>query len=253
MSPPPLPEIFQHEGDEDDDSEFIEEEWEVLEDEPPPPDVRKHKFNLRFDDQRLEANFAAVHNANLARMAIAGYLLCFCSALYILFVPETTFNKAATADGVQAWRSTFGFLPAVLLLIPRTRAFYFRHRETFITFIFCTTTLWELHVKHYMNCIDDVSFRKSIYLHGYTWIGVVILMFQLRFRMLFPLALACFAADATLLPAICTRFYPATSLLTCVGFDVLRVGLFVLGGPLLVVWWMEKRCRDIFLLRMREE
>ena len=253
VSPPPLPEALNHGVDDEDDDDFIEEEWEVFEEDEPRPEVACNRFTLQFKDQRIERSFAAIHNSNLARMDIAGYLLCMCSAIYILFVPHTAFNKAASFEGIQAWRSTFGFLPIVLLLNPRTRGFYFRHRETFITFIFCATLLWQLHVKHYIDCVTTETFTRALYLHGYSWLGVMVLMFQLRFKLALPLVLTCFVPDLTLVPAICSRFYPEQSLISCVGFDVLRIGFWVVAFPLCLSRWMEKRCRDIFLRRMHED
>ena len=62
-----------------------------------------------------------------------------------------------------------------------------------------------------------------------------------------PLALTCFAADLTVLPTICSTFYPDTPFAVCAGYDVVKMGLMVVAGPLVLARFMEMRSRHIFL------
>jgi hypothetical protein len=257
VAPPPLPGLEQSGIDsEDDDEEFIEEEVEInsrssgaisLADE----DIPRDRFTLQFHDPRLETAFAAWHNNNLTRMDMFGFLLCLCSAAFILFAPFTAFNKVAKATGVHALWSIPAVLPLLLFVTPRSRVFYTKHRELIIFYVFLFTTHWQLHVENYMNCVEPSMFTRALYLHGFSWLGVLSLMFQMRIKLLLPLTLTCFAVAFSLMPKICERYYPESSLMACVGYDLVRTGILVLVGPLTLIRWMEKHARNIFFARLQ--
>ncbi|KAL4541208.1 hypothetical protein Ndes2437B_g05589 [Nannochloris sp. 'desiccata'] len=257
VAPPPLPGLEgDNTEDDDDDDDFIEEEFEInsrssaavsLADE----DIPSDRFTLQFHDYRLETAFAAWHNNNLTRMDMFGFILCLGSAIYILFAPSTAFNKVAKATGVHAWWSIPAVLPLLLFTTCRSRLLYTKHREMILIYVFLFTTHWQMHVENYMNCVEPSIFTRSLYLHGFSWLGVLALMFQMRFKLLLPLTLACFAINFSLMPKICETYYPQTSLSVCVGFDLVRTGSLVLIGPLALVRWMEAHSRKFFFARLQ--
>jgi hypothetical protein len=255
VAPPPLPGLEQDGVETDDEDDFIEEEVEInirssaatsLANE----EIPRDRFTLQFHDHHLEKAFAAWHNNNLTRMDVFGLSLSLCSAIFMLFAPYSAFNKVSRATGVSAWWSVPAVLPLLLFTTPRSRAFYAKHREMIIIYVFAFVTHWQFHVENYMNCVEESTFTRALYLHGFSWLGVLILMFQMRFKLLLPLTLACFAVDFSLIPKICTTFYPETSLTACIGFDVVRMGFLVLIGPLTLAWWMEKHSRKFFFARL---
>ena len=247
VAPPPLPELASNSDDED----LYEEEWSLSVRSSSDATLIDHHpsdpLSLQFYDLGLEAAFTDWYNSTLTRMDFFGYMLCFCSALFILFAPRTAFNQASTQEGINYWRSMFAVLPSLLFLTPRTRNLYWRYREAIVMMVFASTTQWELHVRHYIGCVDAITFQKPLFFHGFSWLGVLILMFQMRFKLMLPLALTCFAADLTVLPTICSTFYPDTPFAVCAGYDVVKMGLMVVAGPLVLARFMEMRSRHIFL------
>jgi hypothetical protein len=254
VAPPPLPGLDQDGLETEDDDDFFEEDVEVrssgaisLADE----DIPRGRFTLQFHDPRLETAFAAWHNNNLTRMDVFGFILCLCSAVFILFAPYTAFNRVSKASNVHAWWSILAVLPLLLFSTSKSRIFYTKHRELILIYVFLCTTNWQLHVENYMDCVEPSMFKRALYLHGYSWLGVLVLMFQMRFKLLLPLTLGCFAVGFSLMPKICSRFYPETSLAACVGFDLVRMGILILIGPLTLVRWMEKHSRKFFFARLQ--
>jgi len=256
VAPPPLPSLEGDNTESDNDEDFIEEEVAinsfsssglVLAHE----DIPRDRITLQFNDHRLEAAFAAWHNNNLSKMDMFGFTFCLASAIFILFVPYTAFNKVAQATGVHVWWSIPAILPLLLFTTSRSGWFYTKHREMILMYVFLFTSHWQLHVENYMNSVEPSTFTRGVYLHGFSWLSVLILMFQMRFKLLLPLTLACFAVNFSLMPKICERYYPQTSISVCVGFDLLRMGLLVLIGPLALVRWMERHSRNVFFARLQ--
>lgn len=244
----------------DDDLDFlrsIEEEWDSTDSDTdtdiPAPDMSINKYLLNFKDPSLEAAFAALHNASLFKVDLLSFPLCLVFALCILFVPQTKFKMPALADGVQAWRCLVAFLPMVLLINPRLRAIYYRHREVLITYTYCTSTLWNLHVKNFMDCLDPVVYLHPLNMLGYPWLIIMILTLQLRFKLLLPLTLGCSAVVSSLLPRICSLFFSESVLTVCIGREAIKLTASVLAGPLLIVWWLERCSRRNFTRTIEEE
>lgn len=213
-------------------------------------EISNNNFTLQFKDHRIEAAFAAQYNTNLARMDLFGLLICSCGLLASMFDPMGKFNLDESAH-VQVWRASFFLLPALLLLLnERTRALYYAHRDCILIYYFTTTTLWYRHVRNYIDFVDAYTFKK-LFVDGFVWLGILILLFHARIQLLFPLVMACFACDCCLLPSICARYYSEMSFLQCAASTVLRVGFCVLAGPLATVWWRERRSRANFIKQIK--
>lgn len=261
VAPPPLPQL-RHPDDEGrdgdgDEEDLVEEEWELSgrgSGEHPPLRNPAHPLTLRFPAPDMEAAFAAWHNHTLTRMDAFGFAMCGCSLLFILFIPHTAWDRAFRVADISPWRGAVSLLPALLLASPRTRPFYARHREAIVAYIFACVLQWTLHVAHYMHCMEPAAFIRPLHLHGFSWVGVLALLFQVRWRLLAPLVLACFAADAgAMMPTICATFYPTTAPAACMGLDLVRVGLLAITVPLALARVMELRARELFLARLQRE
>jgi hypothetical protein len=256
VAPPPLPVLEEEHTESDDDEDFVEEEVAIngrsssgfrLADE----DILKDRFFLQFYDHQLETAFAAWHNSNLSRMDMFGFILCLGSAAFILFAPYTSFTKISQATGVHAWWSIPAVLPLLLFTTSQSRRFYTKHREMILIYVFLFTSHWHLHLENYMNCVESSTFTRGLYLHGFSWLGVLALMFQMRLKLLLPLTLACFAIDFSLMPKICEKYYPETPISVCVGSNLVRMGILLLCGPLIVVRFMENHSRKVFFARLQ--
>ena len=142
-------------------------------------------------------------------------------------------------------------LPLLLILFPRTRSFYSRYREYILACVFLSVVQWTVHTKHYMDSMPPAVFTRPLYVHGFSYIGVLALLYQVRFFILCPLVISCFLIDAvSMLPVICSEFYPGSSIWSCAAYDVVRVGVLVVALPLALVRVMEKRSRELFQVRL---
>ena len=253
MAPPPLPDLldFFDVPEQDDDSRILEDdddfdEWNAV-DQMPPSELISDKYTLEFNDLAAEAAFTALHNNALAKLDMGGFLICICSLVYIFYIPGTKFDKLERGEGVQKWRGFLFFLPLLLFLTERGRVIYCRYREMFVVYTIFMSAMWHIHVKHYMHCLRVDDYIHPAYMHGYLWLSVGIVLFQMRFRLLLPITIACFAVSAKLMPTICSTFYPERPGLFCVGYELSKVVVFVLVGPLTVARLLEKLCRKSFM------
>ena len=74
-------------------------------------------------------------------------------------------------------------------------------------------------------------------------------MFQARFALQVPMALAMGIIDcAWLLPGFCSKYHPESAD-ACVRHNWLRVALLLVAAPLAVICMMESHFRRLFLLR----
>lgn len=140
-------------------------------------------------------------------------------------------------------RSLISLAPVALLANRRTREFYVHNRQTLLAFTQLASAQWQLHVQHYMRTMEAATFTRPLYIHGFSWLGVVILLFQYRIRMAAPIAMLCFALDTTLIPQICRIFYQDMGMARCVAGDLARILPLVLLGPLAVAWAVERHAR----------
>ena len=208
-------------------------------------------WDLRFKDPAQEERFRRRHNLLLLQFDVLSYIFLVFCINFIMFYPGT-FHLASKLDRFSIALSTVCFLPAALLVTPRGRAVYGRHREPLLAFTFLAVTGWEVHVQHYMHLVDPVVFTRPLYMHGFSWLGTMLILFQLRHVVLAPLAAACFAADATLMPTICRHFYPDQDLGQCVAKDLVAKAALEVLGPLLVVGFFERHARMVFAARVRD-
>ena len=228
-----------------------EENEEILQSEP--PDLAYNSFTLEFKLAVVETAFAAEHDAASMKLDAFGYLWCFFAMSWALFWPNTRFNQPGLAMASSLWRFFICFPPVFLILNERTRSLYIRHREPILIYTLLTTMAWHRHVEHYVDILSTEEFMRPLYLHGYVWLAVIISLFQARIRVLMPLSLVCFIWDATLIPKLCSRFYPSTRPTVCISLETLWVGAFALVAPLMLVWVVEKRSRDNFKRRIQQE
>lgn len=281
VAPPPLPQVDvisedeedeedidpEEQEDEDNDEDsyvYIEENdvyrymqtmvWQMAHGTTPATPCR-NIFTLEFEDPRLETAFATENNNRMVHRDVFGYLVSLCVMASLLFAPQTKFSlPGATAhnESMQMWRWIVCYLPACFLFSKNMRPFYCRHREALLAFTYLTSASWALHVHHFLQLLEEASISRLIYMHGFIWLFLLILYFQMRFRLLLPLTFACFALDLAMLPKICRAFYPHSySPLSCIGAQMMKFGVISLIGPLLFVWWAEKRSREAFVMRMQ--
>lgn len=216
------------------------------------PSASYNSVTLEFTDPRVEAAFAAEQNASMACRDAVGYIFGFVVLVFVLFVPQTKFNQPAAAEGVQVWRWAICHLPFCLIISKRTRPLYCRHREALLAYTFITGLLWNYHVQHYLPFLSVTDFSRPLFVRGYIWVLTLILIFQVRIRLLVPLILSCFAVDSTLLPKICSVMYPDVAAGRCIAAEGLKVGLIAVAAPLMMIWFVERRSRENFLRAFRD-
>lgn len=141
-----------------------------------------------------------------------------------------------------------GFLPSLLLLRQKSRKVYCRLREPLIAFTFLSTLVCMIYFEHFIEALTERDFSRPMYLYGYSWLPVLILLFPLRIVVLVRLVLFCFALDLTLMPMICARngCDPET-FFACVKGNVLWLGALAIIMPLAGVWSVEKVARNVYL------
>lgn len=250
VSPPPVPalsESFHNESDDDSDNESLLN-WEAY-GQARTVQLTRDTYSMQFHNNNVEAAFTAMHNGALAKYDMCGCFICFCAILYILYVPGTKFHKLEGAEGVQLWRAFTFYLPMLFFITETGRKFYCLNREYLIIYIYFTNIMWNLHVKNYLDVLDPLDFSHAIYMRGCWWVGVPILLFRMRFRLLFPIVIASFAAAATLMPTICSKINPNGPILSCVGYELCKVAAVVVLPPLMVVRGLENSCRKSFMGR----
>ena len=235
----------------------FEDNCEINEDfEPDWIDMPKTAYNavfLTFKDPSIEAAFTEEHNASLIRWDVIGYFLAFFASFCLLLGPGTHFDQPGFITGLQLWRWLVCYLPFIILITPSTRSFYRRYREPLLAYNFITSTLWYIHVRNYTTFETPDSFSEFTYRHGFACVALVVLFFQVRCRVLAPSLLACFVADACILPTMCAGYFPHGSTVGCVALCAFKWSLVVLVTPLGLVWLLEKRRRDDFKRKLNKE
>ena len=249
----PIPPSVWNESDEEQEFGFPDDVWQ----DDPIDEVHTHEIAsnsvlLNFKDPSVEATFASWHNANLFKLDVISFPVCFLFALCILFAPPAKFQKAAMEQSIQSWRCILCFLPIFLLITARSRSLYYRHRELLITYTYFSATLWHVHVKNFMNCVSPSDFTHFLNMRGFHWFIIITMMLQIRFRLLLPLSIACFAVITSILPSMCATFFPKIPIDVCVSTEALKAALCVLVPPLFLLWTVERRLRWTFIRTVTE-
>ena len=196
-----------------------------------------NKLSLKFTDPQLETAYTTKRNVDLATRDAFGYFLAVTSML--------TLSLAAKGNSVPViWRWIVSQLPSCLLVSSRMRPLYYQHREALLVYTFLTTLCVHLRVQTY-NSLAVPSFFFPFF--PFLWLFLLISFFRIRFQFLLPLSLTCFIFDAPLLAKVCSGSENA-SLLSCTPTEFLKIASVVLGGPLLLAWFVEKKSREAFVL-----
>ena len=249
----PIPPSVWNESDEEQEFGFPDDVWqdEPIDEALHPPNATCNRFTLEFIDPCLEAAFTAAQNAAMTTRDAIGYIFGFVFLAFILFFPHTNFNQPGAAKDVQIWRWAICHLPLLFILSKRLRPLYIRNREAMLAFTLITGLLWNYYIQHYMAFLSASNFTRIIFMRGYVWLFTLVLIFQIRFRLVLPLAVVLFAIDATLIPKICSLMFPDATLGVCIMSETVKVGCIALASPLLLIWYGEKRSRENFYRRVQ--
>lgn len=177
-----------------------------------------------------------------------GYALCQLSVMYIMYMPGAAFQMDAKSGGSLAVRlhSQAALAPGVLLLHRRTRAWYIRHREWAVAFTFAAAAHWAMYHRHYADIMLAEDFKKWFFFWGYSWLGITLMLFQLRWCFQLPMALATYWADTRLLPGFCAQFAAGTPAAACMRLHIVRVVKLNVLVPLTIIYLSEARLRRLF-------
>ena len=194
-----------------------------------------NSLTLRFDNPQTEASFILI--------------------VYGTYWPNVSkFGNLGSVEGVQRWRVLICYLPMVLAFAAQIslqcRKFYIQNREKLIAYTYLTSLHWHMHTEHAMGSVPTEFFTRPIYVDGFSWLIITVLLFHLRFPLLLPLTIVSFAVYITLVPKICTKYYSEIPGLLCIGQKIAKIG-FCLSSALMLNWSAERRCRREFLRRLR--
>ena len=262
VAPPPIPQS-EHNSDDEDEEEEEEDnedsrinryvqtlEWQISHGMTP-ANYAHNKFTLEFDDPRLESAFTAENNAKLLGRDAFGYFLSLCMSVFIAFAPLKIKGSASYGSWREQWRWCMFYLPSSLLFNKNMLPIYCRHREALVAYSYLTAAFWTM--QNFAESLDEGNLARFTCMHGFVWLFLFMLNFQMRFRLLLPLAVACFVVDLAILPKVCSNFFPLANPTRCFAYQVVKFGGVALFAPLFFVWSSEKRSRENFLRRIRAQ
>ena len=245
--PPPLTEL-EASSEEEESEDELDNTLSTI-------DFSYNPFTLKFTNSELEEAFTASHNSNLFWIDTCSYFLTLLIVLYNVLSPSSIYYSLYFQEGIQMWRCYTPQLPFILAIAgifsPKFRSVYLRHREHLISFTHITALQWQLHKEHGIRSLPAAYITRPVFMNGFGWLAIAILLFRLRFQIVLPLAFICYIVDITLLPKICASIYPMIDPRTCIGVEILKNGFFVVVVPLFLVWCVEKRSRVAFLKRLQ--
>lgn len=176
-------------------------------------------------------------------------LIHMCTLALTPIGPSSWAHLATKVWSVCAVPGTLLAAPLLVMLLPRARPWYIRHREGVALYTFLVALAWVGAVRGWPHAAAPQHVSPSVLmLRGHLYLPFMAFALQGRLRRQAALLVVCLFLGLAQLPSLCAAAgCPAACVLSGGG----RVLLASCLAPLAFLWCMEQRTRHIFLQRLR--
>jgi len=201
-----------------------------------------------------EELFGRWYAQNMMRYDAVAMLMCIAFQTVLVFVPGATYGLFFRLSWVQWMIGYCHLIPLAMLASHTGRSFYRSHRDKVLQMHLLVILLYQhLVVENYRYVGPPLFLSCSNVAYSFIWIPFVVLIFQVRFRLLAPTIALFTAVNLFLLRSFCEECRsptPRTLYRRCIGRGASKVCIMVVAA-LSVVYFVEWRARRLWVALLR--